>query len=59
MAINLKQARDQNKLEQFVAEREAENAASGDAGASEKIVRSMAGKSSAARPASAAECPDD
>jgi len=50
MTINLRQARETGKLKEFIAEHEKD--APGDADAAEKIVRSMAGKSTAARPAS-------
>ncbi len=59
MSINLKQARDQGKLEQFVAEREAEANQKGNADVFDKTVSAMAGKSKAARPASKKGCADD
>jgi hypothetical protein len=59
MTINLKQAREQGKLEKFIKEREAENAPKGDARAFDKTVKSMAGKSEEARPASQSDCSDD
>lgn len=55
----LKQARDQGKLEEFIREREAEKAPKGDAKAFGKTVKSMAGKSAEARPASPKDCSDD
>lgn len=48
----LKQARDQGKLEEFIAEREAEAQPKGDAKAFDKTVKAMAGKSAKARRAS-------
>lgn len=49
---NLKEARAEGSLEQFIAEREAEGAAPGDAKAFNRALDSMAGKSKAARGAS-------
>ena len=55
--ITLSEARKQGKLDQFIAEREAD--ADGDAVAFDKTVKSMAGKSAEARPASPSDCADD
>jgi len=46
---SLREAREAGKLEEFIAEREAET---GDRAAMDKAIRSMAGKSSAAPKAS-------
>jgi hypothetical protein len=48
---SLKEARQQGKLDQFISERESET---GDSAAMDRAISSMAGKSSEARPASAA-----
>lgn len=48
----LKEAIEQGKLDQFVAEREAEGAAPGDKAAFNRTLNSMAGKSKATRAAS-------
>lgn len=53
----LKQAREQGKLNEFIAERE--SAGHGDRAAFDKTVAAMAGKSKAARPASKKGCADD
>lgn len=54
---NLRKALEQDKLEEFIAEHE--NDDPGDADKAEKIIRSMAGKSSEARKASSKDCADD
>lgn len=55
----LKQAREQGKLEEFIAEREAEQTKRGDAKAFNRAVEAMAGKSKAAPKASTKDCADD
>lgn len=56
--ITLKQARDQEKLGDFIAEREAEAAPDGDEGALNRTLAAMAGKSKAVPAASKPERDD-
>lgn len=55
-AISLKEARDQGKLGDFIAEREGET---GDEAAFNRALASMAGKSKEAPEASPPDCADD
>lgn len=54
--ITLAEARDQDKLDQFIAEHKGE---AGDPAEFERIIRSMAGKSKEAPEASSKGNPDD
>lgn len=54
----LREAREQGKLDQFIAEREAEQSAPGDKAAFNRALASMAGKSKAA-PATSKRRPND
>ena len=57
MTISLREARKQQKLDQFIAEHD--NEPEGDKDAFDQTVGAMAGKSSEARAASAKDCADD
>ncbi len=56
---SLREARDTGKLDQFIAEREAEAAPAGDAKAFSRALSSMAGKSKAVPAASKPDRCDD
>ncbi len=56
MSINLRQARNEDRIADFVAEREGET---GDEAAFNRALESMAGKSKAVPEASPPDCPDD
>lgn len=56
---NLRQAREQHKLAQFISEREAEGQPAAACTAFDKTVEAMAGKSSEAPATSPKACSDD